>query len=125
MGALNVWGMRHAIRPPLPGEAIHPARLARSFANYLNTTAEFPPAPLGWSLVFDGERQDLWFDGDSWSRQLVESPALLVNTTVARWVAMLSQGAERPDIDESFTVEGADAERARLMAVMEGILSPS
>ena len=125
VGALNAWGMRHAMRPMLPGEKIHPARLARSFLGFLNATDVRPARPLGWRLDFDGDSQDLWFDGETWSRRPAESPALVIHTTIERWAALLTQTPDRPSTDESVTLEGDATEAARFRKTIEGILQPA
>ncbi|MGD9933785.1 MAG: winged helix-turn-helix transcriptional regulator [Dehalococcoidia bacterium] len=125
VGALNAWGMRHAMRPMLPGEKIHPARLARSFIGFLNATDVRPARPLGWRVDFDGDAQDLWFDGEIWTRQRVEMPALVIRTTVGRWAALLTNVPERPAIDECVALEGDAAEAERFRQTLEGILQPA
>lgn len=125
VGALNAWGMRHAMRPMLPGEKIHPARLARSFFGFLNSTGVRPGKALGWRLDFDGETQDLWFDGQEWTRRPVEQPALVIRTTVERWAALLTRTAEEPAVEACVTLEGDGVEAARFREVIEGILQPA
>ena len=125
VGALNAWGMRHAIRPPGPGEQMHPSRLARSFFGYLNTARVRPPRPLGWRIDFAGDAQDLWFDGEAWARRRVEAPALVVHTSMERWVAMLTQEPARRPLEECVELEGEPAEIARFRETLATVLQPA
>jgi DNA-binding HxlR family transcriptional regulator len=125
IGALNVWGMRHAIRPAVPGERLDPARMVISFAGYLNTTGVEAPPGTGWRFVFDGTPpQDLVFDRGRWRRMPAPAPALVVSTTREGWAAMLSQDPQRPAPAEVLELSGSDEEIERFQAVLGGILRP-
>ena len=120
IAALNVWGMRHAIRPALPGEAINPGRVVTSFIAYLNTTGVTAPEGTSWRLSLDGEPQDIRFERGSWRRRPAPEPALTVTTTLQDWSAMLSQSRDRPAPADVVEVSGGEAEAARFKAVLEG-----
>src|SRR5215211_3445039 len=47
VGSLTLWGLRHAARPPLPGEAVHPEHLLRAVSLVLNQ-AQALSDPLDW-----------------------------------------------------------------------------
>ncbi len=125
VGTLNAWGMQHAMRPMLPGERILPARLARSFVSYLNTTGVRAGRPLGWRLDFAGDEQDLWFDGELWTRHRIEHPAMVIRTDTGRWAALLTHTPDSPGIDECVALEGEAEEIGRFRATMERILRPA
>jgi DNA-binding HxlR family transcriptional regulator len=92
VGALNTWGLRHAMRAPLPGEVIRPARLAYSFLGFLRTEGADPGGPTTWALDFGpGGRFALTYNGRYWRRGRPgdPEPAVTVRTTVEEWAAML------------------------------------
>lgn len=124
IGALNAWGMRYAIRPPLPGEQLDAGRMAASFAGYLNTTGVAAPEGTAWRLAFGEDEQDLVYAGGRWRRTRANvAPALRVQTSVDRWAAMFSQGPGRLPAQEGAATEGDAAEAARFWAVVDGITS--
>jgi DNA-binding HxlR family transcriptional regulator len=126
VGALNVWGMRHAIRPPLAGERLDSGRMATSFAGYLNTTGVEAPPGTCWRLAFgDDPPQDLVFERGRWRRRPSAAPALVVRTTREGWAAMLSQGSQRPLPAEVLALSGSDEEVERFQAVLDSILNPA
>jgi DNA-binding HxlR family transcriptional regulator len=65
--ALFLWGLRHARRPPAPGERVHPEHLLKALRIVLGQTAP-PPRPLAWHVVLvDNRPNALVFDGDTWT----------------------------------------------------------
>ena len=63
--ALTLWGLRHARRPPLPGEPVHPEHLLRAVRLVLER-APPPPHPLTWRFHFAGDGDyTLRFDGQT------------------------------------------------------------
>ncbi len=92
--ALAVWGIDHALRPPLPGEAVHPAHATVPFVTYLNRRGVRLPHPVTWVLRFPpGRSYTIRFDGARWSLARGEaSPAADVVVEVApeEWTAFLT-----------------------------------
>jgi len=70
VGALNVWGLKHAMRAPQPGEALNGmanGRLLRSFEGYLIRTRVRPAVPMAWELAYTpGARGTFRWDGSRW-----------------------------------------------------------
>ena len=94
VGALNVWGMRHAIREPLPDEAINASRLVVSFRAYLINRGLRPAAPVAWLFRFrDRDPLVLAFDGRHWAdvalAEETQEADLTIDTSLEGWVAML------------------------------------
>ncbi len=95
VGALNVWGMRHAIRAPMEGEAVNAMRLVVSFRAYLINRGLKPAAPVTWLFHFRDREEGilLRFDGRRWGNPevaLVDAAAgVTIETTLGGWVAML------------------------------------
>jgi DNA-binding HxlR family transcriptional regulator len=125
VGALNVWGMRHAIRPPLPGERMDPRRMTTSFAGYLNTTGITAPEGTAWRLQIDDVTQDLQFLRGRWRRRPSEAPRISVRTSQDRWATMLMQGPNRMPISEAVELSGDANEVQRFRDVIAGIVSPT
>ncbi|HZU78016.1 MAG TPA: helix-turn-helix domain-containing protein [Dehalococcoidia bacterium] len=67
---LFVWGVEHALRPPYPGEAVHPGRAIATFVTYLNHRGVRLPAPVTWVVQVTGRGSyTIRFDGQRWSRE--------------------------------------------------------
>jgi DNA-binding HxlR family transcriptional regulator len=100
LDALFRWGFRHARRPPMPGEAVHPEHLLRALAMVLGDTP--PPAePLAWHFAFvDDGAYSLAFDGDSWAVTADpkdETPEVTVTTSADAWTQyLMTPQADRP-----------------------------
>jgi DNA-binding HxlR family transcriptional regulator len=98
--ALFRWGFRHARRPPLPGETVHPEHLLRALRIVLSETSP-PPEPLAWHFVFaDDGTYTLAFDDDSWvlTNHLHDSaPDVTTTTTTDAWTHyLMTPPADRP-----------------------------
>jgi DNA-binding HxlR family transcriptional regulator len=90
---LMVWGIENALRPPLPGEAIHPGRATDAFITYLNRRSARLPQPVTWVVRFGADLvYTIRFDGEQWSRQRGDAAAadVRIDTTPEEWVAFLS-----------------------------------
>jgi DNA-binding HxlR family transcriptional regulator len=105
--ALSLWGLRHARRPPRPGEPVHPEHLLKALRLVLNRTPP-PPRPLAWQfrLADDGE-YTLRFDGEAWmldGRGDGSAPDVLIETTRDAWARFLTtppaeRRADQPGIE--------------------------
>ena len=67
--SLVVWGMKHAMRPPLLGESVHPKLLLHSQIIALNNRLrDWPAGAVTWVFKFGGkETYTFHFDGQQWS----------------------------------------------------------
>jgi DNA-binding HxlR family transcriptional regulator len=84
--ALAVWGLDHAMRPPLPGEPVHPERAMQTSALYRNKRRIRLPHPVAWTVRFTGdETYTLHFNGERWSyeRGAVDAPDVLIEAVIA------------------------------------------
>lgn len=120
--ALAVWGIDHALRPPLPGEAVHPAHATIPFVTYLNRRGVRLPQPVTWVLRFaPGHSYTIQFDGARWSLARGEAPAdVVVEATPEDWTAFLSaDAAERRERLRRMRVSGAP-ERVHELATTLG-----
>lgn len=114
VASLTLWGLRHAGRPPLPGEAVHPEHLLQAVRMVLNRTPPPTDRPT-WRFRFadDGE-YTLGFDGQAWIVDLQPSDAaadLLIRTTTQAWTRyLLTSPDQRRAADQGVEVEGTPAE---------------
>ena len=92
--ALAVWGVDHALRPPLPDEPIHPERAIAVLITYRNKRRIRLPSPATWVVRFAADgAYTIEFDGERWSYRQGEPEAavdVLIETTPEQWVAMLT-----------------------------------
>ena len=65
---LKDWGLKHAMRAPLPGEVVYPELAMGTLARSLNQRRRELPHPVIWLFAFSpDERHVLSFDGEQWS----------------------------------------------------------
>lgn len=65
--SLFLWGLRHAGRPPAPGEAVHAEHLLSALRIALDQTPS-PHRPLAWQLDFvDADAYTLRYGDDRWT----------------------------------------------------------
>jgi DNA-binding HxlR family transcriptional regulator len=108
--SLFLWGLRHARRPPLPGEAVHVEHLLSALRIVLDQ-APSPRSPLAWRLDFvdSGVYTLRYGDGDGGWR-LIHGPDhdvpadVSVTTDTRAWTRFLTtppgeRPADPPGID--------------------------
>jgi DNA-binding MarR family transcriptional regulator len=67
ISALTGWGLRHAWRPPRPGEPIHPEHVLGAITQFIDRSAH-NHAPARWHFRFHGDGDYLIeSDGEGWS----------------------------------------------------------
>jgi hypothetical protein len=112
--SLAVWGIDHALRPPLPGEPVHPERAMQTITTFRNKRGVRLPRPAAWVVRFIGDgAYTLRFDGERWSYALGETaPDVLVEATAQDWVNFLlaTSREDRRRLAEQIAVDG-DAEQ--------------
>ncbi|MGH2589115.1 MAG: winged helix-turn-helix transcriptional regulator [Dehalococcoidia bacterium] len=107
--ALAVWGVDHAMRPPLPGEPVHPERAMQTVMIFRNRRRIRLPAPAAWTIRFLGaDSYTLRFDGERWSYERGEvEPDVIVEATPDAWVNFLLAGrADRQRLVTHLAVQG-------------------
>jgi DNA-binding HxlR family transcriptional regulator len=121
VAALNVWGTRHAIRAPYPGEKMNFKRMLTSFAGYMNETGVEAPEGTAWHFRFeDGTEQDLVYTASRWRPSPGGVPSLEVTTSTRDWARMMARETAPED---AVSLSGEAAEIKRLREVLAGILS--
>lgn len=98
--ALFVWGLRHARRPPTPGEKVHPEHLLKALRILLDQTTA-PRHPLVWHIDFvDDGAYTLAYDGDTWTltnRLTDTAPDITITTSRDAWTRhLMTPASDRP-----------------------------
>ncbi|RMI33315.1 winged helix-turn-helix transcriptional regulator [Nocardia stercoris] len=107
LDALGDWGLRHAFRPPLPGEPLHPDHLLRAFTRAVEQAGDH--APARWYLRLDGLDYALTCDGHAWTLApdtVPAQPDLTIDTDTGSFAAAAFGGAD-------LEIDGAPAAVAR------------
>ena len=121
--ALFLWGIRHARRPPEPGEAVHPEHLLKALRTILDRTAP-PRSSLVWRFDFvDHGSYTLAFEGDAWtlSRAVDElTPDVRVTSSVDAWGRYLTTlPPNRPTLPEGVELAGTARDVQRFRRLLE------
>ena len=107
--ALSVWGQRYAMRPPLPGEVVHPELLMSGFAASLNRRGRRLSQAAQWSIRFPMVTYTVSFDKDQWSQHKGEEPGadLIITTTPERWGTLIAVPRnERSRLIQEMPIQG-------------------
>jgi DNA-binding HxlR family transcriptional regulator len=107
--ALSDWGLRHAMRPPLTGEVVHPELLMHGFTSVLNRRNRRLSQAVQWSMRFPLITYTISFDKDQWSYHKGEEPGadLIITTTPETWGTLVAvRGNERSRLIEEMSIQG-------------------
>lgn len=110
--ALASWGFRHAMRPPLPGETVHPDLLMRSLTASLNKSGRRLSRKRQWLIRFPLRRFLLVFDQDGWRYQATEAEEgdLTISSTPEQWARVFTAPrSERSLLVKEIQLEGSPA----------------
>lgn len=128
--ALSLWGLRHAMRPPSPGEVVHPELLMYGFTSVLNRRQRRLSQAVHWSIHFPLVTYTISFDEDQWSYRKGEEPAadVMVRTTPEAWGTLVAvRGDERSRLFEELPIQGKPeriAEFRQLFGIRNRACSP-
>jgi DNA-binding HxlR family transcriptional regulator len=108
--ALRSWGLRHAMRPPLPGEVVHPDLAIITLTGSLNNRNKKLPGPRNWLFKFThGVSYTLSFDGESWITTQGErnNPDVILAITPEAWTTFLTvKKNERKNLAQALHISG-------------------
>ena len=109
--ALVVWGVKHAMRPPLLGEGVHSDIILQGLVVALNNQLlAWPGNPVTWVFRFGSDdAHTLRFDGQLWSTHpgADEGADVVVETTPETWANFLTApSSNRGELPEGLTVSG-------------------
>ncbi len=123
--ALNWWGLRHAWRPPRPGEPLHAEHLLRTAVQAIDlATGDHEPAR--WLFRLDDANYVVESDGRGWSltTDAASAPADVVITGTTGSLAGLIFG--RPDDDITITGDAEPVARFRkLIGTLAAVVPPT
>jgi DNA-binding HxlR family transcriptional regulator len=108
--ALSTWGFRYAMRPPIPGEVVHPDLLMRSLTSSLNKKGKRLPRPAKWLMQFPQAQYSLSFNDENWSSCREEDPNsdLKINTTPEIWATIFTAPrSDRSRLAQAIQIDGA------------------
>ena len=97
---LATWGTKHAIRPPLHDETVHPPQVIYSLIYFLNKPPLMPIEPVIWVFRFPGNQAyTVRFQGESWVSDSGEVEAdVLVETTPQALAMLITAGPEESGV---------------------------
>lgn len=118
--ALAMWGIQHAMRPPLPGEPVYPELAMSAMALFLNKQRTRLPSEATWLFRFSpGGPHTIHFDGEHWSTHAGEAEAdVTVTTTPEAWVTLLATRSPRDLRPETTHVEGSPSKVAEFSRIL-------
>ncbi|MBM3119900.1 MAG: helix-turn-helix transcriptional regulator [Chloroflexi bacterium] len=108
--ALLAWGLRYAIRPPLPGEVVRPELAVDTLVASLNKRGRGLSQPATWLLHFTpGSSYTLSFINGRWSAREGEedNPDVTVRTSPEAWATFLAvKRSECSKIAQTMLIDG-------------------
>ncbi len=107
--ALATWGFRYAMRPPIPGEVVHPDLLMRALTSSLNKKGKRLPRPAKWLMQFPQAQYSLSFNND-WSSCREEDPNsdIKITTTPEIWATVFTAPrSDRSRLAKTIQIDGA------------------
>lgn len=108
--ALGAWGLRHAMRPPFPGEVVHPELAMATMTALLNRRARRLSQAATWVVSFmPGGPHTLSFNGERWSTRQGEEadPDVIVTTSPQTWATFLAvKRDERGQVAATMQIDG-------------------
>ena len=124
VGALNVWGIRNAIREPQPEETLTPGSFAPMLAGFLANRRVQLPEPRTWVLDYGpGKVYAVRFDGRQWEWEDAGPDCpfdVRIETSPAGWATFLAaRGPARRERLTGMRVSGDDAAVDELVTAFE------
>lgn len=108
--AMKDWGIKHAMRPPLPGEVVRPDLAMGVITDSLNKRGRKLQQAVTWLMCFThGGIHVLSFDGDRWSTRKGEEtdPDVRVTVSPEAWATFLAvKRSERDQLLQSMQLVG-------------------
>jgi DNA-binding HxlR family transcriptional regulator len=109
--ALWNWGLRYAMRPPLPGEVVHPEMAMGTLMASLNKSSRKLSQPAIWLFQFTpGGPYCLSYGDDHWSVKVgeTENPSVTVTTSPESWATFLAvKRSDRNRLVKTIQMTGA------------------
>jgi DNA-binding HxlR family transcriptional regulator len=119
--ALTLWGVKHAMRAPLPGEMVYPERMMGISGIYFSACGPRLAQPVRWTVRLSAKVVfTLTFDGEQWSVEPEDVPDAdaTIETSPETWATFLaSPPDERRRLLETMHITGAPARVDELLAI--------
>jgi len=109
---LAAWGVKNAMRPPLPGEAVQPEHVIPVLTAFLNNQESKPSERVAWIFRFvASETYTIRFDGELWVHKLGKEQAdICVETTPEDMARLITAGPEESrTLIDRLNIEGETA----------------
>jgi DNA-binding HxlR family transcriptional regulator len=109
MDALATWGIRHAMRPPLPGEVVHPDLLVNALVKSLNKAEKHLPESRRWSIRFPQAAYVVSYHDNNWieCKGEEEKTDLTITTTPETWATLATVPRnERSRVINTMDIQG-------------------
>ena len=126
--ALASWGMKHAMRPPLPGEAVEPEHVIHVLTSFLNSHELRSSGRVAWLIqITGGETYAIRFEDEQWTYKKGEEEAdVLVETTPDDLARLITAGPEEyRAVAGRLKIEGEAARVEEFVAAFGAVASHS
>ena len=108
---LRSWGLKHAMRSPLPGEVVHPDLAINTLAASLNDRNKKLAESRNWFFNFtNNSAHTLSYDGDAWiaREEAAEEPDVTISISPEAWTTFLTaRKDERMKLAPTLHITGA------------------
>lgn len=119
--ALTRWGIRHARREPLPGDAVHPEHLVKGFTIALNDNGIRPSSPVVWAIHFPEADHTIEFNGTVWELGSENSePDVVLGTTLRDFAQLLMSANPLDSLPAALDVTAEADQLQQFVAAFEG-----
>jgi len=119
IASLWSWGLRFAMRAPLPGEKVHPDLAMETLTASFNDRHKKLPQPRNWLFNFtNGTPFLLYYDGDAWitTEEEAQDPDVTVAISPEEWTTFLAvKKDERKKLAPSLQISGTSERIAEFM----------
>ena len=113
------WGMRHAMRSPLPGEVVHPDLAINTLTTSLNERNKKLAKPRSWLFDFtSGGPYTLFYDGKAWiaTDGETEHPDVTITISPEAWTTFITVNKDqRKKLAQTLHISGSSEQIAEFM----------
>jgi hypothetical protein len=98
------------MRPPLPGEVVHPDLMMMGLTASFNKRGKQLSGPANWTMQFPRVTYTLSFNNNCWSSSQGEEPNadVIIKTTPEAWATLFTtKRSERSQLARTMQFEGA------------------
>jgi DNA-binding HxlR family transcriptional regulator len=120
--SLVVWGIDHAMRPPLPGEPVYPEQTLQALTAYLSASGVRLPRPVTWLFIYPERMVTVRFHGDRWSVEHGgDHGDVIVTATAHEWIdVIMSEPRSRAPRLRALKLQGEPDRVEEFVTVLSG-----